>query len=488
MAKIGGASTIGNRPKNVQLQREAAGGLRNGSPFISVNTDSTKISFQTLNGIVASDPIDFDPKKATNSISDNVTIDPDSKGVYKVIYYISSDKSREIKPVSREFLSLSKGNSQQQNQYKLGLVDLAMGVGGGRIIYDETKFSVKPQIGDYITFQAVQGDLAFPSKIIEIQQSPEVIKAPSGNDDNKNRKPEENKKPPSAPPTKSNGGSSNPPPNSSKGEKISDADKTAAIRPDILNNRENYFGKSATVSIAEYRWILEPEIRKVAQQYFKDIDIQNRWVAQTLIWSINETGFKLKSQNQYFGQPYMGGKYNEQKITISSDCKRNDRSDKCYCTTADEWNKYCDKTREKEMKKVEGKTWFYWLTERRKVSSNSKDLAERTKAKKLDEILSSLVARPSAPFHYAGWSSMLASIESHYQFHKTSVRGFKTDDEYIKNFDNGGVYNKNSLLTYKTIIKYMNLEIKNGSVVATQKTYDELKTDNEKRNYLKKAK
>jgi hypothetical protein len=126
------------------------------------------VNFTTIRGVVVCNPIQFDISKSDLVISDNYEALKDSRtNDYRVIYYYSLEKSPEILSPSEELLSLPEDNPK----FKLMLVNLAQGIGGGRIIIDCSKQNPIPSKGDIITIQAVSGDLAYHSTIINVEQT-----------------------------------------------------------------------------------------------------------------------------------------------------------------------------------------------------------------------------------------------------------------------------------------------------------------------------
>lgn len=503
MAKSSGTSIL-TGAKNRINQRINAGSLSNGSPFVSINPDEVQKIGQTLEGFVASDPIDFIPAKSTNIVSDNIEIDNTIKTPLKVIYYISAAKSKEIKPITRKFLSLSKGNAEQKNRYKLGLVDLAQGIGGGRIVYDPQKHPISPEIGDYIKFTAVSGDLAFHSTIIEVIKSPEPIIPPQGKAENEDRSQSQSGSSTSSSPTtgtqpKSGVGLVRVPPSSSTAKKGIIYPLRGGIREEILNDRQNYLNVNSDfviVSLAEFRWILEPEIRKFTTTKFFTTDpflsptykfLEDQWIAEALIHAFAESASKysgervlrLKNENWFFAHPYTSAhKVNKCRIKIvhelGTNCNRWDYAPRCKKNHP---NEYMPENEVLEKRKR-------WVAE----GKNPNDF------KKTDPPFP-FPAGLSAGFPYQGFYNMADSAECHYEYHKLFVSGKpeQTDQQYISNFWKYGPYKRKSLYGYKGAIKNMNIDLKKSPVdgeitpVATIESYNELKTDNQLRNYVNKV-
>jgi len=123
-------------------------------------------TFKEVSGVVASNPRPFDVTKSNFIKSDNLDLDPTQSANYIVLYYYSLDKSKELYPPPQEILNLS----EDDDKYRLFLVELAQGIGGGRIIIDASKSEV-PSRGDKITFDLPVGDHAYPAKIKTIEQT-----------------------------------------------------------------------------------------------------------------------------------------------------------------------------------------------------------------------------------------------------------------------------------------------------------------------------
>lgn len=122
-----------------------------------------------VTGIVAANPIPFNIANANLTISDNHqidTINTDSKD-YKVVFYYSLEKSPEVIPPSEDLLALPENDEN----YQTFLFTLGQGIGGGKIIMDFSKNKIIPNRGDKIKIETVKGDMAYPSRIIDIEQA-----------------------------------------------------------------------------------------------------------------------------------------------------------------------------------------------------------------------------------------------------------------------------------------------------------------------------
>jgi hypothetical protein len=111
--------------------------------------------------------------------SDNhVSPETDVSSKYKKVIEFHSGHNSELPPAGTNILNLSKGDGSEKNTYNMAVACAAIGIGGNKVIYDENKITLKPQIGDRATAIKDITLPAMPPKLIDVQQTTKIIGPP----------------------------------------------------------------------------------------------------------------------------------------------------------------------------------------------------------------------------------------------------------------------------------------------------------------------
>jgi hypothetical protein len=157
-------------------QAAAAGNAQNFAPTMPAAKQTISIATDNL---VAIDPIDIDPKAMPFLTSDNhVSPETDVSSKYKKVIEFHSGHNSELPPAGTNILNLSKGDGSQKNTYNMAVACAAIGIGGNKVIYDENRSNLKPQIGDRATAIKDITSPAMPPKLIDVQQTTKIIGPP----------------------------------------------------------------------------------------------------------------------------------------------------------------------------------------------------------------------------------------------------------------------------------------------------------------------
>ena len=151
----------------------------NGQAFAPTMPAAKQTTSVATDNLVAIDPIDIDPKAMPFLTSDNhVSPETDVSSKYKKVIEFHSGHNSELPPAGTNILNLSKGDGSQKNTYNMAVACAAIGIGGNKVIYDENRSNLKPQIGDRATAIKDITSPAMPPKLIDVQQTTKIIGPP----------------------------------------------------------------------------------------------------------------------------------------------------------------------------------------------------------------------------------------------------------------------------------------------------------------------